>query len=202
MLHPLWEVIFFYRLFNSQTNGLKWLETYMAKNGMHHLQTLWKRKKSHTLIFAEVSKSPPPHQNTVDLWWNDGTYIDLFRCVKSLKCSRFLRFDDIEDSQEHLIVDLITKVQVILYPFIQRFKTMYSTNEYITVDEMLAAFWGICSFRKNMSSKAAKYCIEIFTLCFKRTYYMVNLEVYVWKKKPESYDASNKVREIYEWFNL
>lgn len=152
------------------------------------------------LFFAGVCKSS--HQHIDDLWANDGTGIDMFRCCMSKKRFSFLlralRFDDIDDRHQRTQVDKLAKIRPILDPFINKCQSAYSPSEYVTLDEMLDSFRGKCPFRQYMPSKPAKYGIKMFALCCSRTFYTVKLEVYVGTQHPGPYANSNKVSDVIE----
>ena len=62
----------------------------------------------------------------------------------------------------------------------ERFMSVYTPNEYISIDEELVAFKGRISFRQYIPSKRARFGMKIYALC-EDSGYLFNLIVYVGK---------------------
>lgn len=71
-------------------------------------------------------------------------------------------------------------------------------GEYTTIDEMLVAFRGRCSFIQYMAQKPAKYGLKIYAMCDARLFYRptYNLEIYCGKQHAGPYELSNKPYDV------
>lgn len=56
-------------------------------------------------------------------------------------------------------------------------KENFNLSQYTTIDKMLVAFRGKCSFRQYIPSKHAKYGIKIFALADAKMFYTANMEI-------------------------
>ncbi|XP_018310782.1 uncharacterized protein [Mycetomoellerius zeteki] len=136
-----------------------------------------------------------------DLYDNDGTGCDIFRATMSYKRMRFLlkciRFDNIDDRQERILVDKLAAIREIFEDFVANCKTHYNISEYATVDEiMLDRFRGKCSFPQYIKSKPEKYGIKIFVLVDTQTLYTTNLEIYSETQPDGPYKVSNDAFDV------
>lgn len=141
------------------------------------------------------------YQNLQDLYDNDGTGCDIFRATMSYKRMRFLlkciRFDNIDDRQERILVDKLAAIREIFEDFVANCKTHYNISEYATVDEiMLDRFRGKCSFPQYIKSKPEKYGIKIFVLVDTQTLYTTNLEIYSETQPDGPYKVSNDAFDV------
>lgn len=140
------------------------------------------------------------HVNTEDLWKTNGTSIEMFRLTMSQYRFKFLlrhlRFDDKETRNDRVTVDKLAPIRQLYDMFLQNCQSNYSVSEHTTVDEMLVAFRGRCSFRQYIPSKPSKYGIKIFALVDAHTFYAYNLEVYVGKQPPGPYSVDNSGKEV------
>lgn len=138
--------------------------------------------------------------NIDEFWQRDGTGLDIFWITMSLQRFRFLvqsiRFDNKETRNDRIKFDKLAPIRFIFDSFILNCKTHYSLGDYVTIDEMLIAFRGRCSFRMYIPSKPAKYGIKVFNLCDARTAYSFNLEVYLGEQPDGPYKLSNKPEDV------
>lgn len=150
------------------------------------------------LYLAGIMKSS--HANLEDLWASDGFGVEYFRATMSMKRFRFLlramRFDDIRTRKQRRATDKLAPIRQLFEDFVNRCKQCYSLSAYVTVDEMLEAFRGKCSFRQYIPNKPAKYGLKMFALCDSRTFYTSNLEVYVGKQPPGQFQQSNSSIDV------
>lgn len=108
------------------------------------------------------------HQNTKDLWRNDGLGVELFRL--SMREYRFkfllqhLRFDNVEDPErlQRKMNDKFYCIREIFTEFVGRCKDNYSLGHNVTIDEMLSNFRGKCTSRVYMPKKPGKSGIKFF----------------------------------------
>ena len=135
-----------------------------------------------------------------EFWQRGGTGLDIFWVTMPLQRFRFLvqsiQFDDKGTRNDRIKFDKLAPIRFIFDSFILNCKTHYSLGEYVTIDEMLIAFRGRCSFRMYIPSKPAKYGIKVFNLCNARTAYTSNLEVYLGEQPDGPYKLSNKPEDV------
>lgn len=139
-------------------------------------------------------------QNLQDLWCNDGTEIAIFPMTMSLRRFVFiinhLRFDDSSTREERQSLDKLAPFRKLFEDFIANCQSNYTPFENLTIDEELVAFRGRCKFRQYLPSKPAKYGIKIFALVDAKTYYSLNLEIYLGEQPQGPYKVSNKPHDV------
>lgn len=150
------------------------------------------------LFLSGVFKSN--HRNLYELWKTDGTGMDIFRSTMAMRRFEFLvsclRFDYKNNRAERLKIDKLAHIRAICDKFIQNCQAAYSPSEYLTIDEKLESFRGRCSFRQYMPNKPAKYGIKVHALVDARTYYLLNMEVYVGQQPEGPFRLSNSPKDI------
>ncbi|XP_046396726.1 uncharacterized protein LOC124163702 [Ischnura elegans] len=97
---------------------------------------------------------------------------------------RMLRFDDKRTRVQRMEVDKLAPFRDVFEFVVKECKSNFSVGEYTTIDEMLWAFRGRCGFRQYMRNKPAKYGLKVFSLVDSRTFYALNMEVYLGKQRP------------------
>nr|CAH7754571.1 unnamed protein product [Callosobruchus chinensis] len=138
--------------------------------------------------------------NLEDLFATDGTGIEEFR--KTMSLQRFtillscLRFDNVANREERKKIDKLAAIRSVLDKFVENSQNIYTPSEHLTIDEKLEAFHGRCAFRQFMPNKPARYGIKIFALVDARTYYVLNLEVYVGAQPDGPFSVSNKPFDV------
>ncbi|XP_039297452.1 piggyBac transposable element-derived protein 4-like [Nilaparvata lugens] len=88
---------------------------------------------------------------------------------------RSLRFDDITTRVERSLQDKLAPIREFHASFIENCQSAYNVGECITIDEMLVAFRGRCSFIQYMPQKPAKYGLKIYASCDSQTFYTNNM---------------------------
>lgn len=135
------------------------------------------------------------HTHFLELWTNDGTGCEIFRACMSYNRFPFLlsviRFDDKTTRPERKQTDKLAAIRWILDEFTKNCKNNYSVGEFMTIDEMLIAFRGRCSFVQYIPNKPAKYGLKVFVMCDAKTFYVSNLEVYCGKQPDGPYSKPN-----------
>ncbi|GLV46289.1 hypothetical protein CBL_20698, partial [Carabus blaptoides fortunei] len=150
------------------------------------------------LYMAGIKKGK--HLNTKELWANDGTAPDYF--IATMSRTRFhlllqaIRFDDLKTRAERSQVDKLAPKRSLFDRFGQSCSAHYTPGEYVTIDEMLVAFRGRCSFRQYIANKPAKYGIKIYALADSRTFYTHNLEIYTGKQTNGPYSIPNDANSV------
>jgi hypothetical protein len=100
---------------------------------------------------------------------------------------RSLRFDNINTRTQRSKTDKLAPIRDFLTKFISNCQNSYSLGECTTIDEMLVAFRGRCSFIQYMAKKPVKYGLKIYVLCNAQTFYTYNLEIYCGVQNPGPY---------------
>lgn len=113
-----------------------------------------------------------------------------------------IRFDDIdeEDRRRRLSQDKLTKVREVFDEFVSNCKKSYTPSDRLTIDEMLESFKARCSFRQYMAKKPSKYVLKIFALVDSKTYFTLNMEVYV-GLQPEGPRSHVRYSSEVDWYN-
>lgn len=142
------------------------------------------------------------HLSIFELWAQDGTGIELFSATMALRRFRFilrcLRFDDVTTRAERRTVDKLAAIREVFESVNSNFKKHYCVGEYTTIDEMLLAFRGRCSFRMYIPNKPSRYGIKVFSLVDAKTYYTLNLEVYTGKQPDGPFFVSTAAKDVVE----
>lgn len=140
------------------------------------------------------------HRHLYELWKTDGTGMDVFRCTMSQRRFEFLvsclRFDNKDNRQERVKLDKLAPIRAVFEKFVDNCKSAYSPAEYLTIDEKLESFRGRCAFRQYIPNKPAKYGIKVHALVDARSYYVLNLEVYVGQQPEGPFRFSNSPKDI------
>lgn len=135
------------------------------------------------------------HTNFLELWTKDGTGSEIFRACMSYQRFLFLlaniRFDDKSTRNERKKTDKLAAVRFIMDKFVHNCGKNYSLGEFMTIDEMLIAFRGRCSFVQYIPNKPDKYGLKVFVLCDAKTFYVSKLELYPGKQPEGQYNQSN-----------
>lgn len=129
------------------------------------------------------------HEDVESLWASDGTGRDIFRSTMPLKRFLFLitalRFDEYESREERKANgDKLAAISEIFQDFIVNCQSNFSVSEYLTIDEMLVAFRGRCSFRVYLKNKPNRYGLKIMCLCDAKNSYLFNAFIYAGKGAP------------------
>lgn len=145
------------------------------------------------LYLAGVLKSG--RLNVSELWNNNGTGVEIFRLTMSrfrfLFLLQHLRFDDLNTREERRQIDKLAPIRNICESFVEKCKSAYTPFQNVTIDEKLEAFRGKCSFRQYIPSKPNRYGLKVYALVDSKTYYTMNLEVYVGTQPNGPYASDN-----------
>ncbi|UYV69183.1 PGBD5 [Cordylochernes scorpioides] len=74
--------------------------------------------------------------------------------------------------------DPIYKIRTLFDSLVNKFRTWYSPDEKLTIDEAICPFRGRVHFRVYIKSKPHKYGIKIYEICESSTGYTCNLDIY------------------------
>lgn len=133
--------------------------------------------------------------NVDELWNTQGSGVELFRLAMGKNRFKFLlqhlRFDDMESRTERKKIDKLAPIREFFKSFVNKCKTAYTPCQNVTIDEKLDAFRGRCGFRQYMPNKPNKYGIKLFALTDSKTFYTIDLEVYLGKQPDGPYSVDN-----------
>ena len=104
---------------------------------------------------------------------------------------RFLRFDDFSTRIERIKIDKLAPIRYVFEKIRCSLFDAYDPGKYLTLDEHLCRYRGRCPFRQYIPSKPDKYGIKIWIIADARTYYPVELEIYLGKQQ-----LSNKTEDL------
>lgn len=138
--------------------------------------------------------------NLNDLWINDGTGVEIFHLTMSQRRFRFLlavlRFDSKITRNERKKIDKIAPIRELFEIFVTNCAINYSPSMSLTIDEMLVAFRGRCSFKQYIPSKPAKYGIKIHALADAENAYVCNMEIYAGRQPTGPYMVDNSAKAV------
>lgn len=140
------------------------------------------------------------HVDIHDLWKSNGLSPDIFRAT--MRENRFklllraLRFDDGETRLERRKADKMAPIRDLLDDFNDKCTKFYASGVNVTIDEMIAAFRGKCSFKQYIPSKPDKYGLKIFAMVDSKTWYTCYTELYVGLQPGTDRVVSNKPYDI------
>nr|CAI5820341.1 unnamed protein product [Callosobruchus analis] len=139
-------------------------------------------------------------KNLDEFWAQDGLGSELFIATMSQRRFRFLlrviRFDDKRTRVERSELDKLAPVREVFELFTENCKQSYAVREYVTLDEMLFAFRGRCSFRVYIPNKPKKYGIKVFATVDSRTFYTSHLEIYAGVQPDGPYRLDNSTEAV------
>lgn len=150
------------------------------------------------LYMAGVMKNS--HTILEDLWATDGTGIEFFPSVMSIKRFKFMlrsiRFDNVLTRRDREELDNLAAIRDLFEQFVNNCQENFVVSEFVTIDEMLESFRGRCKFRVYMKSKPARYGLKVYALVCAKTFYTYNLEVYVGKQPEGPFYVTNSSKEV------
>nr|CAI5855201.1 unnamed protein product [Callosobruchus analis] len=109
---------------------------------------------------------------------------------------RVIRFDDKRTRVERSELDKLAPVREVFELLTENCKQSYAVGEYVTLDEMLFAFRGRCSFRVYIPNKPKKYGIKVFATVDSRTFYTSHLEIYAGVQPDGPYRLDNSTEAV------
>nr|CAH7712309.1 unnamed protein product [Callosobruchus chinensis] len=135
-----------------------------------------------------------------EFWETNGTGVEIFPAAMGYRRMKFLlqclRFDNIFTRQNRKATDKFAPIREVWELFVSNCKNSYCVGEYVTLDEMLFSFRGRYPFRVYIPNKPSKYGIKVFALVDARTFFTVNLEVYLGEQPIGPFRVSNKVPDV------
>jgi len=141
-------------------------------------------------------------KNLLEFYGTDGLGAEIFPATMAFRRVRFLlrclRFDDINTRKERKALDKLAPVRSMVEVFNQKCKANYSPGQYITLDEMLLAFRGRCSFKMYIPNKPDKYGLKVFSTVDARTFYTTHLEIYAGTQPDGPFKIENSTGAVTE----
>lgn len=139
-------------------------------------------------------------KNLKDFWCQDGLGSELFIATMAQRRFRFLlrviRFDDKRNRANRSEIDKLAPVREMFEKLNDNFKKYYTVGEYVTLDEMLFAFRGRCSFRMYIPNKPKKFGIKVFATVDSRTFYTNHMEIYAGVQPDGPYKLNNSTEAV------
>nr|CAI5824510.1 unnamed protein product [Callosobruchus analis] len=135
-----------------------------------------------------------------EFWESNGTVVEIFPTVMIYRRMKFLlqcpRFDNIFTMQNRKATDKFASIREVWELSVSNCKNSYYVGEYVTLDKMLLSFRERCPFRVYIPNMLSKYGIKVFAPVDARTFYTVNVEVYLGEQPIRPFRVSNKVRSL------
>lgn len=102
--------------------------------------------------------------------------------------SRFLHFtnNDVEDNNN----DRLWKLRSIIDYFNQKFKTIYTPEEDVSLDESLMKYTGRMAYKQYNPSKRARFGVKFYKLCESKSGYCIQFKIYTGQDKNKNADTS------------
>lgn len=88
-------------------------------------------------------------------------------------------------------LDKVAPIRDLFETLVEKRKANFAVSEYLTIDEMLEAFRGRCSFRQYIKKKPARYGLKIFAMTCAKTFYTMNMEVYAGAQPRGPFSVNN-----------
>lgn len=150
------------------------------------------------LILSGVKKAN--HLNFKEMWSNDGMGLEIFTATMTYNRFNFLirclRFDDLQTRDERKTFDKMAHIRDFWTSFTNNCKERYRPSELLTIDEKLEPFRGRCSFKQYIPNKPAKYGMKIFAIVDAKSFYTLNMELYVGQQPEGPFKKNNSPQDI------
>ena len=114
------------------------------------------------------------------------------RSNRFLLLLRALRFDNSDNRVERKKVDKLAPIRDVWETINNKFSEFYILNECATIEEMMFAFRGRCSFKQYIPSKPDRYGLKAFALIDAYSFYTKKLELYAGNQPIGPFSAENK----------
>ncbi|XP_017756490.1 PREDICTED: piggyBac transposable element-derived protein 4-like [Eufriesea mexicana] len=148
------------------------------------------------ISMSQVKKS------NVQLYWTTRAAVvetPIFKKTMPFKrfrqISRFLHFFDNETADGS---DRLRKVRPIINLWNEKFKEIYTPNDYVSIDESLMKYKGRLAYKQFDPSKTARFGLKIYKLCKASTGFCHGFKIYTGQDKIDSNDSApeNVVMEL------
>lgn len=139
-------------------------------------------------------------KSNIQLYWTTRAVVEtpIFRKTMPFKrfrqISRFLHFSDNETSDSN---DRLRKVRPIINLWNEKFKEIYTPNEYVSINESLK-YKGHLAYKQFNPSKRARFGLKIYKLCEASTGFCHGFKIYTGQDKidPNDSASANVVMEL------
>ncbi|XP_017765529.1 PREDICTED: piggyBac transposable element-derived protein 4-like [Eufriesea mexicana] len=142
------------------------------------------------ILMSQLKKS------NVQLYWTTRAAVvetPIFRKTMPLKrfrqISRFLHFLHNETADGS---DRLRKVRPIINLWNEKFKEIYTPNEYVSIDESLMKYKGRLAYKQFNPSKRTRFGLKIYKLCEASTGFCHGFKIYTGQDKIDSNDSASE----------
>nr|XP_003706754.1 PREDICTED: piggyBac transposable element-derived protein 4-like [Megachile rotundata] len=140
------------------------------------------------ILMSQVKK------NSLQSYWSKRSVIEtpIFRKIMPFwrfsQLSRFLHFsnNDVEDHNN----DRLWKLRSIIDYFNDKFKTIYTSEEDLSLDESLMKYTGRMAHKQHNPSKRARFGVKFYKLCESQSGYCIQFKIYTGQDINKNADTS------------
>ncbi|XP_050452209.1 piggyBac transposable element-derived protein 4-like [Cataglyphis hispanica] len=140
------------------------------------------------ILMSQVKK------NSLQSYWSKRSIIEtpIFRKIMPFwrfsQLSRFLHFsnNDVEDHNN----DRLWKLRSIIDYFNEKFKTIYTPEEDLSLDESLMKYTGRMAYKQYNPSKRARFGVKFYKLCKSKSGYCIQFKIYTGQDINKNADTS------------
>lgn len=141
------------------------------------------------ILMGQVKKS------SIQLYWTKRAVLGtpIFRETMPFKrfrqISRFLHFSDNETGDSK---DRLRKIRPVIDFWNQKFKEIYTPNEYVSIDESLMKYKGRSGYKQFNPSKRARFGIKIYKLCEATTGFCHGFKIYTGQDRTNRHESASE----------
>ncbi|XP_033361397.1 piggyBac transposable element-derived protein 4-like [Bombus vosnesenskii] len=121
------------------------------------------------ILMDQVKKS------NIQLYWTKRAVLETPIFRQTMPFMRFLHFSDNETDDSK---DRLRKIRPVINFCNQKFKEIYTPNEYVSIDESLMKYKGRLAYKQFNPSKRARFGIKIYKLCEATTGFCHGCKIY------------------------
>lgn len=139
------------------------------------------------ILMSQVKKS------SVQSYWSKRSIIEtpIFRKTmpfwRFVQLSRFLHFTNNEVVDKN---DRMCKLRSIIDYLNEKFESIYTAEEYVSLDESLMKYKGRMSYKQYNPSKRARFGVKFYKLCESKSGYCIKFKIYTGQYTVKHVDAS------------
>ncbi|XP_046142213.1 piggyBac transposable element-derived protein 4-like [Osmia bicornis bicornis] len=141
------------------------------------------------ILMGQVKKS------NIQLYWTKRAVVEtpIFGQTMPFKrfrqISRFLHFSDNATADSN---DRLRKIRPIINLWNEKFKEIYTPNEYVSIDESLMKYKGRLAYKQFNPSKRARFGLKIYKLCEASTGFCHGFKIYTGQDKIDRNDSASE----------
>lgn len=161
------------------TRELKQLEEYWKDTNIDEIQAYF----ALCILMAQVKKP------NIQSYWSRRSIIEtpIFRKTMPLRrftqLSHFLHFSNNEDGDKD---DRLSKLRIIIDYLNEKFISIYTPDEYVSLDESLMKYTGRMSYKQFNPSKRARFGVKFYKLCESKSGYCMKFKIYTGQDKDKN----------------